>query len=467
MSTQLPQYGELDAATIARLVRARELSCVEVVGAANETIERHDGVIRAFAAQAGATALARARELDRLSRERASRMPLLGVPVAVADTFDTADLPTAYGSPIYRDHRPPADAALVSLLRSAGAVVVGKAKTAEFACLRAPDTRNPLDPARTPGGSSSGSAAAVAARLVPLATGSQSAGSVVHSASYCGVLGLKPTFGVVPLAGALPTSATLDTAGLFARSVDDLELALTTVGAAPAGSASARAGRALDGAGNGRCAASSTPRIALLRLAWPELEPQARDAIERYVLAAEAAGARIEEAQLPVAFERLVAAQRAIERAEKAHTLGPEVDRHGDGVSAELRAYLAEARSVACEDYLAARRLADEQRWRWHERLAAFDAALAPSTLGVPPAGLEQTGDPLLCRPFTLLGVPALALPGAWTFDGLPVGLQLAGVLHADRRVLAVARWLRAHVSWRAADASASANGRSLARAAE
>jgi Asp-tRNA(Asn)/Glu-tRNA(Gln) amidotransferase A subunit family amidase len=466
MSTQLPQYGELDGATIARLVRARELSCVEVVAAANEAIERHDGAIRAFAAQAGPTALARARELDRLGREHTRRMPLLGVPVGVGDTFDTADLPTAYGSPIYRRHRPQSDAALVSLLRAAGAVVVGKTKTAEFAFLRAPDTRNPLDPGRTPGGASSGSAAAVAARLVPLATGTQSAGSVVHSASYCGVLGLKPTFGVVPLAGALPTSTTLDTAGLFARSVDDLELALAAVGAAPAGSPSARAGRALDGAGNGWIAVPSSPRIALLRLAWTELEPQAREAIERYVAAVATAGARIEEAQLPVPLERLVAAQLAIERAEKVHTLGPEVERHGDGVSAELRAYLAETGPVARTDYLAARRLADEQRWRWHERFAAFDAVLAPSALGVPPAGLEQVGNPLVCRPFTLLGVPALAIPGAWTVDGLPVGLQLVGVLHADRRVLAVARWLRARVSCRPAGGGATTVDRRRAIAA-
>jgi Asp-tRNA(Asn)/Glu-tRNA(Gln) amidotransferase A subunit family amidase len=466
MSTQLPQYGELDAATIARMVRARELSCVEVVGAANEAIERHDGAIRAFAVPAGATALARARELDRLARERVERMPLLGVPVAVGDTFDTADLPTAYGSPIYRDHRPQSDAALVSLLRAAGAVVVGKAKTAEFACVRAPDTRNPLDPCRTPGGSSSGSAAAVAARLVPLATGTQSAGSVVRPASYCGVFGLKPTFGVVPLAGALPISTTLDTAGLFARSVDDLELALAAVGAPPAGSVSARAGRALDG-GNGRHGAPSSPRIALLRMAWAELEPQAREAIERYVAAVAAAGARVEEAHLPVPLERLVDAQLAIERAEKAHTLGPEVERHGDGVSPELRAYLAEACTVDHADYLAARRLADEQRWRWHERFVGFDAVLAPSTLGVPPAGLERMGDPLLCRPLTLLGVPALALPGAWTVDGLPAGLQLAGVLHADRRVLAVARWLRINVSCRRTGGAAVAADERAAIAAQ
>ena len=175
------------------------------------------------------------------------------------DVFDTSWLPTEYGSPIYRGHRPRSDAALVSLLSAAGAVVVGKTKTSEFAFRHPSDTRNPLDLERTPGGSSSGSAAAVAARMVPLATGTQTAGSIVRPASYCGVLGFKPTFGVLPLAGALPTSASLDTAGLFARHVDDLELALTAASAAPAGMASARAARPPDGAGEAR-ARTSAPR---------------------------------------------------------------------------------------------------------------------------------------------------------------------------------------------------------------
>ncbi len=188
-------YSELDAASIAALVRAREVSAVEVVGAAVEAIARHDGAIRSFAASLPEWALAQARELDALDPERVAAMPLPGVPVAIKDVFDTADLPTAYGSEIYAGHRPAADAAAVGLLRAAGAVVVGKTKTAEFACMHATDTRNPLDPGRTPGGSSSGSAAAVAARLVPLATGTQTAGSIVRPASYCGILGLKPTAG--------------------------------------------------------------------------------------------------------------------------------------------------------------------------------------------------------------------------------------------------------------------------------
>jgi len=444
VANDVAPYGQLGAVEIVALIRARRLSCVEVAAAANVAITKLDGSIHAFASDPGDHAIDRARELDKLSPESAATLPMLGVPVAVKDVFDTAELPTEYGSPIYRGHQPRADAALVSLLRAAGALVVGKTKTSEFAWRHPADTRNPLDPGRTPGGSSSGSAAAVAARMVPLATGTQTAGSIVRPAAYCGVLGLKPTFGVLPLGGVLPTAASLDTAGLFARNVDDLELALAAVSAAPAGMAAARASRSPDGAGEPlRDEHRATPRIGFLRLAWERHDTVARNAIEDYLGAVTSAGATIEEVELPVAFELLAAAQATIQNAETAWALGREADWHGELVSAELRDYIAAGRAVAREDYLAARSLADTERWRWDHRLAGLDAVLAPSTLGVPPA-LERgsTGDPLLCGLFTMLGGPALALPGAWTHDGLPIGLQLVGRMHGDRAVLRVARWL-------------------------
>jgi Asp-tRNA(Asn)/Glu-tRNA(Gln) amidotransferase A subunit family amidase len=443
VSSGLAPYSELTAADIVTLIHESKLSCVEVVAYANKAIDKIDPEIRAFAARAGRVARDRAEELDELRRESVTGLPLFGVPVAVKDVFDTAQLPTEYGSPIYRGYQPRANAALVVLLLAAGAVIVGKTKTAEFACMHPTDTRNPLDTERTPGGSSSGSAAAVAARLVPLAIGTQTAGSTVRPASYCGVLGLKPTFGVVPLSGALPTSASLDTAGLFARSVEDLELLLRAVEAAPAGMGASRSSRpAAAGTQGGGAELAGAPRIGVLRLAWDRLEDAARVAIERYLERAVAAGATLEEVELPLALEQLVAAQLAIQTVETAWALGAEADRYGEHVSAELREMIAEGRAVGREAYLAARRLADEQRWIWSERIAGFDAVLAPSALGVPPLGLETTGDPLLCRPFTMLGGPALALPGAWTDGGLPAGLQLLGAPHDDRRVLAVARWL-------------------------
>ena len=450
VSSTVAPYGELGAAEIVRLIRERRLSCVEVAAGANVAIAKLDGAIGAFATPPGDAAIDRARELDKLSPQAASTLPLIGVPVGMKDVFDTSWLPTQYGSPIYRGHRPRSDAALVSLLSAAGAVVVGKTKTSEFAFRHPSDTRNPLDPDRTPGGSSSGSAAAVAAHMVPLATGTQTAGSIVRPASYCGVLGFKPTFGVLPLAGALPTSASLDTAGLFARHVDDLELALTAASAAPAGMASSRASRSPEGAGEPPAfERSSPPRIGFLRLAWDRLDAVTRNAVDDYLGAAGGAGAIVEETQLPVDFELLVDAQITIQLVETAWALGREADWHGELVSEELRSFIAEGRAVARERYLAARRLADEQRWRWDDRVDGFDAVLAPSTLGVPPLG-SDTGDSLLCRAFTLLGGPALALPGAWSPDGLPIGLQLLGATHADRGVLGVARWLLERVGDRA-----------------
>jgi len=458
--SDLAPYSELGAAEIVRLIRARKLSCVEVASAATKAIADGDGSIRAFSALAGRAAVDRAQELDELRPESVANLPLFGVPVAIKDVFDTAQLPTAYGSPIYAGYQPRADAAIVTLLLAAGAVVVGKTKTSEFACMAPTDTRNPLDHQRTPGGSSSGSAAAVAASMVPLATGTQTAGSVIRPASYCGIFGLKPSFGVAPLGGVLPISASLDTAGVFARKVEDLELALSAITAAPTGLASARASRPQAPP----AALSAPPRIAVARIGWDLIEDAARAALERYLEAAAAAGAALEETELPVAFERLAEAQLTIQLVETAAALGAEADWHGEHVSVALRAYIGQGRAVAPERYLDARRLADEQRWRWNERIEGYDAVLAPSTLGVPPLGLQSTGDPLLCRPFTLLGGPALALPGAFTPAGLPVGIQLVGALASDRRILAVAGWLRERVGTTAtagvaADADASTVG--------
>jgi len=428
-------YSELGAAAITQLIRERRLSCVEVASLASHEIEARDPEIHAFAATAGKAALERAKELDNLGPEQAARLPLLGVPVAVKDIFATARLPTEYGSPIYRGYQPRADATLVVLLLAAGAIVIGKSKTCELAFMQPTDTRNPLDLARTPGGSSSGSAAAVAARMAPLAIGTQTAGSVIRPAAYCGIVGFKPTFGVVPLAGALPVSATLDTAGLFARSVEDVQLAFAAASAAPAGLAAERSSRpsGRDGETNARL------RLGFARIGWDRLDPDARQAVEDAVEVI-ARRAEVEEVTMP--FDDLVRAQLSIQRAETAWSLGAEADWHGELVSELLRSYIASGRAVSDEDYLAARRLADEERWRFDERIGGLDAVIAPGTLGVPPEGLGSTGDPLLCRPFTLLGSPALALPGAWTPAGLPIGLQLVGAQHSDRRLLGVARQL-------------------------
>ena len=235
------------------------------------------------------------------------------------DVFDTHDLPTRYGSPLYRDHRPSADAQAVALLRRAGAVIVGKTKTAEFACMHPADTRNPLDPRRTPGGSSSGSAAAVAAGMVSVATGTQTAGSIVRPASYCGVVGYKPTSGAISTAGVLPTSASLDSVGVFARSVDDVILLTEVLTTPVAGAPTLRSARPLDLRGAHE-ELSRPPRLGFARAPWTALEPAARAAIDALLATLERAGVTVVEVDVS-SFDKLVHAQQIVQRRETAAAL--------------------------------------------------------------------------------------------------------------------------------------------------
>jgi len=430
------------AVQLLRALGAGELSCAEATGASLEAIAAADDELRAFEYVAGEAALERARELDERVQAGSPAYPLRGVPIAIKDVFDTADMPTGYGSPLYRDHRPCADAVVVELLRAAGAVIVGKTQTAEFACMHPCQTRNPIDPRRTPGGSSSGSAAAVAAGMVPVATGTQTAASIIRPASYCGVLGYKPTYGAISTAGVLSTSHALDTVGLFATSVADLVLFARVCTTPLAGAPTWRSGRPLSLARADE-EPPAPPRLAWARSPWEALEADARSAIEALVTRIEGYGARVEEIEAP-GFDALSQAQQFIQRRETAAALRADVRRDPDAVSEELRAYVEVAAEVTDGEYEAALRRADEWRWRWADLLRGHDALLVPSTIGVPDLGLDFTGDPLPCRPWTLLGFPSLALPLAWTDAGLPIGVQLVGPLDTDARVLRTGAWLLA-----------------------
>jgi Asp-tRNA(Asn)/Glu-tRNA(Gln) amidotransferase A subunit family amidase len=276
--------------------------------------------------------------------------------------------------------------------------------------------------------------------MVAVATGTQTAGSVVRPASYCEVVGYKPTYGLLPRAGVLPLSASLDTVGLFARSARDAALVGSVL--ATRDPRAPRVRTALpspwDGADRPRRAG---PRLALLRAGWSAMEPSARAAVERFVERCAAAGAQVEELE-GLETASLAQAQEVIQLRETAASLAWEAEHHHDLLSEDLREALERGRRIDDDAYRAARRLADEQRWAVQERFTPFDAIVAPSTLGPPPVGLSWTGDPALCRPWTLLGVPAVAIPGARTTDGLPAGVQLLGPALTDRRVLDVADWL-------------------------
>lgn len=348
--------------------------------------------------------------------------PLAGVPVGVKDIVDVAGVPTVCGSPT-RAGAPPAatDAAIVRMLRDAGADVVGKTVTTEFACFDPGPTRNPHDLARTPGGSSSGSAAAVAAGMVPLAVGSQTAGSVVRPASFCGVAGLAVARGSLPLGGVAPLAPSLDTIGLFAATVEDLALARAALaGGTPAGGE------------------AGAPRL----LAWDgteiaDVSPAMRAAHAHAVERARAQGAEV--APWDVALGTAVTDHHTVMAAEAADVVPA-----GPGLGARLSAMLAEGRAVTPDALAGARDRAATTRDAALARLADADAVLVPGALGVAPPATEGTGDPVLSRPWHLLGLPALAVPGARDEAGLPLGLALIG--HPDREdaLLAAGRWVEA-----------------------
>lgn len=366
--------------------------------------------------------------------------PLRGVPVAVKDIFDTADLPTGYGSPLY----PPAvarhDAAIVSLLRSAGALVIGKATTTEFAFLHPTATLNPVAAGRTPGGSSAGSAAAVAAGLVPLAVGTQTGGSVIRPASYCGVVGYKPSFGWLPTAGLKCFSWSLDTVGLFARTVEDV-----------AWFASALTGRSLGVAPADRPSADEA-RVAASRLwvvgvptayPWGEVSASASGAIERASQALRRIGVEVRPVVLPPAAQAGFEAHAAIQGYEACRSLAREWSAHRASLSTVLRDYLDESASITAETYEAGLEGAVSVRQAFGAGFAGLDALLTPSAPDEPPAGLDSTGSSTFNRLWTLLGGPCVGVPAGVGVGGFPMGVQLVGLWGQDRPVLRLAARLQ------------------------
>jgi Asp-tRNA(Asn)/Glu-tRNA(Gln) amidotransferase A subunit family amidase len=433
MSIPAPLSRAEGAVALRDRLHTGELTCVAVAEAFLDFVGGDE--LRAWAALDADVLLARAAALDRLDARERAALPMFGLPVGVKDNFDTVDYPTAHGSPIYAGHRPDRDAGAVRLLRAAGAMIAGKTKLSEFAWMFATDTLNPLDHARTPGGSSSGSAAAVAAGTIPIATGTQTAGSINRPASYCGVIGYKPTFGLFPRDGVKLMAPSLDTVGLFARSIADLRLAAGVLAPGDPGFASTPApppGRA-----------AVRPRLALMRTPhWSRVEPAAQAAIEAVAAGADSAGARVEEIDPPAGFAELVAAQTTFQWVESAASLAPELSRSPELLSDELRDALEKGAAMAASRYADAQGAVAAFSPPLAGLLDGYDGVLTPSAAGVPPVGLYFTGDPHFCRVETLIGAPSVSLPLAWTPDGLPAGLQLIGAPSRDARTLACAEWL-------------------------
>lgn len=418
------ELNRLSATRAAQLLARRELSAEQLLRACFARIEQREGAVRAWAALDKELALTRARELDRASTQGV----LHGLPIGVKDIFATSDLPTRYGSPIYENHQPSMDAAVVALCREAGAVVAGKTVTTEFATFQPGPTRNPHNQAYSPGGSSSGSAAAVADHMVPLALGTQTAGSIIRPAAYCGVVGYKPSFGRIQRAGLKTIADSLDTIGGFARSVDDVALLASVL-------MRDRELRELD--------YDAKPRIGMYRTSqWRHTDHATRDAYAQAASVLSRAGAQVDEVELPPVLCSLVQVHADIMGFEMAQSLTFERTRHRAGLSSSLQALLDAGSQITAEEHRANLVRVEEGRQRAHSWFEQYDVVLAPSASGEAPFFDQGTGDPLFCRVWTLFGAPCVHLPFYTGPQGLPVGLQVVGRSGDDRRTLAIARWL-------------------------
>ncbi len=416
----------MDALEIGKAIAAGRLTAVAALEAAFLRIDARDKDVGAWQAidrdQAFANAAARDREQP--------RSPLHGVPVGVKDVLDTADLPTAYGSPIYAGARPLADAACVALLREAGLVVIGKTVTTEFAMRTPGKTRNPHNLAHTPGGSSSGSAAAVGDGQAPLAIGTQTSGSVIRPAAFCGAVGFKPTWGTVPRAGLKMLAESLDVIG-----------AMATTPAAAHALVQAMAGATIDPA----APAASPPRFGICHTAaWPTVEHASAAALDEAADRARQAGATVVDVELPTPFGKALDAHDIVMTYEARRMLAHERTRHWDALSPAFQAVLERGAAASDADYRQALDVRAECRATLAEAFRSVDVLLTPAAPGEAPEGLAFTGSPDFNRIWTFAGAPCVTVPGLTGPKGLPVGVQIIGMLGDDARAIAAAGWLHA-----------------------
>lgn len=418
--------NELTATDAARRIAAGELRSEELVRACLERIAARDPEVQAFVHCDPEHAIAQARAVDR----GGLRGPLAGVPVAFKDVIDTVDQPTQYNSPIYRGYRPRIDAACAALTRVAGGIVIGKTVTTEFASRHPGPTRNPHNLAHSPGGSSSGSAAAVADCMVPLAFGTQTGGSNIRPAAYCGIVGYKPSYGTINRAGLKQLAESLDTLGVMARSVEDCALLVHAVSARPLPDLAAPLPRA--------------PRIGVHRTSrWSSASPDVQAALESAAAALSRLGATVSDLTLPDEFDRLYDEQVLIMNFEAVRALAAERREHPALLSDVLRKKLDEYAGLPRAPYSAAQLHARQCRQKLGGLIAEVDVLLTPAAPGEAPEGITGTGSSLFNRNWTLLGLPCVTLPVGRGSKGLPIGLQLVADFDADETLLRCAEWVR------------------------
>jgi Asp-tRNA(Asn)/Glu-tRNA(Gln) amidotransferase A subunit family amidase len=418
----------LPAARLARLIASGEASPESVTRSFIDAIHEREREIQAFAWFDADRAIAAARELHLVSR----RGPLHGLPIVVKDTIDTADIPTSYGSPIYQNHRPQFDAACVALLKDAGGFVFGKTVATEFANTTPGLTRNPRNPSHSPGGSSSGSAAAIAAHFAPLALGTQTAGSVIRPASFCGVVGYKPSPRLMPRAGVKLVSDSLDEVGVFAAGVEDALLIASVLALKPAWRDLATQAQGAPAPVVGWVATPQSHLAAPSMLA--ALENAARHLSQH--------GARHADLTWPRVFDGLFDAHLTIQLFETARALAPEFAYRRSQLSQRLVETIERGRAIGVHDYVAALQLSRACAAAIDSLFGGADVLLAPSAPGEAPIGLTSTGDPVFNRPWQLLGCPVINLPFGRGESGLPLGLSLVARPGEDVRLFGAAAWI-------------------------
>jgi Asp-tRNA(Asn)/Glu-tRNA(Gln) amidotransferase A subunit family amidase len=416
----------LGAAEAARLIAAGRITSEQLVRACLDRIAVREGEVRAWAHCDPEAAIAQARAVDKAG----AKGVLGGVPVGFKDVIDTADMPSQYNSAIYRGNRPRTDAACVALVRNAGGIVLGKTVTTEYAWRFPGPTRNPHNLAHTPGGSSSGSAAAVADYMAPLAFGTQTGGSTIRPAAYCGIVGYKPSFGTINRAGLKALAESLDTLGVMARSVEDCALLVHAV-----------SGRALP---DFAAAPVRAPRIGLLRTSrWKDASPDTQALLESTAAALSRKGAAVHEVEVPAEFDRLYEDQVLIMDYEAARALAWERSNHPDLLSDLLRNALTAAAATPRERYDETMRHARACRQLFAGVFSDCDVLLTPSATGEAPVGIQSCGSSLFNRSWTLLGVPCVTIPMGRGASGLPLGVQFVGDYGDDKRLLIAAEWAR------------------------
>ena len=421
-------------------IREGRVASVELVGDCIKRIDEVDRDIGAWAFLDRDHAMRQAEAADDHRKQGKGTGPLHGVPIGIKDIFDTGDMPTEFGSPLWAGRTPRRDAAAVARLRAAGAVILGKTVTTEYAYFNPGKTRNPHNPDHTPGGSSSGSAAAVAALMVPGAIGSQTNGSVIRPAAYCGVVGFKPTHGLIPRSGALLLSRALDHVGVFARSVADAALLAEVLAGFDEEDPDTRPLARppfVDMAGS---EPPLPPRFAFVRSpAWPHADKVTRDAFAELV---EVLGEQVSEVEVGQSFDRAIEMHRIVMEVEMAHNLHRDFEKGVDALSPVLRALIERGRSHPAIDYTRALAGSAPLNQVLDGVFDEYDAILTPAAPGPAPRGLDSTGNPVFCTLWTYLGTPAVTLPLLQSENGMPMGVQLVGRRGNDARLLRTASWL-------------------------